>query len=192
MFGVQGLVYFGIGTVGLLDLPLLIDEGVRELLVVELVASAVAEDLRVLVDHILEATSVCLLLYGRVEGELSVISIVISLRFAFEIVRVEIIAVVVGVAEFHLLELGGEVVCACAIQRTVVSIVAAWRLSSLRLARRGGEEALDALLIRMEATLAQHLLRRRHHLSTHLVSLGLWIVRVQPADSCRLRKVEVY
>lgn len=153
-------------------------------------SAAVAQDLRVLVDHILEAAGVSLLLHSLIECELSVISVlVIYVSFAFEIVGVEVVTVVVRVAEFHFLELRREMVRASAVQRTVVRILGPM---NLRLpARRRRQETLDALLVRMEAAWSQHILLRRHHrLSTHLVSLRL-VVRTHSADSCRLGKVEV-
>lgn len=70
---VQGLIYLSLWTVGLLDLPLLSDEGFSTG-----VSRQVAKDLRVPVDHILQRS---LLLSRLRESELTIFPVFVFLSF---------------------------------------------------------------------------------------------------------------
>lgn len=119
---VQSLVDFRVGAVGLLHLDLLVDEGVWELLAVHLLSgAAVAEDLGVLLDDVLEAACV-LSLHRGVEGEALVFPIIVCIPFPIEVIRVEIIAVVVGVSELQFFMRRRKVVRARPVQRSLLRV----------------------------------------------------------------------
>ena len=104
----------------MLHLDLLVDEGVREPVAVRLLGSAgVAEDLGVLVDDVLEAAYI-LPLHRGVKGEAFVLAIIVSVALPVEVVRVEVVAIVVGVSELKFFMRRRKVVHARPIQRPVL------------------------------------------------------------------------